>query len=233
MSCHLDALAVGAHDPAALARFWAGLLGRDTVEGPGGVDVPPGEDPGLRLRFLPTARPRAGRNRMHLDLTSATPGDQRATVERALALGGRHLDVGQLPEEEHVVLADPEGNEFCVIEAGNRFLEGCGPVGAVACDGTRAVGLFWAAALAWPLVWDEGEETAVQSPRGGPKVTWGGSPPAPGTGRGRLHLDLVPDGGDREAEADRLVGLGAARAGTTAGGAVELVDPDGTGFRLL
>ena len=43
MSCHLDALAVGAHDPAALARFWAGLLGRDAVEGPGGVDVPPGE----------------------------------------------------------------------------------------------------------------------------------------------------------------------------------------------
>jgi hypothetical protein len=40
---------------------------------------------------------------------------QRATVDRALALGGRHVDVGQLPEEEHVVLADPEGNEFCVF----------------------------------------------------------------------------------------------------------------------
>ncbi|MGY1650421.1 VOC family protein [Geodermatophilus sp. SYSU D01119] len=233
MSCHLDALAVGAQDPAALARFWAGLLGRETVEGPGGVDVPPEEDPGLRLRFLPTALPRTGRNRMHLDLTSATPGEQAATVERALALGGRHLDVGQLPEEEHVVLADPEGNEFCVIEAGNRFLAGCGPVGAVACDGTRAAGLFWAAALGWPLVWDEGEETAVQSPRGGPKVTWGGPPLPPKTARNRLHLDLVPADGDREAEAARLGALGAVRAGTGAGGAVELTDPDGNEFRLL
>ncbi len=59
-----------------------------------------------------------GPNRVHLHLTSASHGDQHRTVATALRLGASHLDVGQLPEEEHVVLADPEGNEFCVIEAG-------------------------------------------------------------------------------------------------------------------
>ncbi len=235
MTCHLDALAVGARDPRALARFWAGLLGRETVDGPGGVDLPPNEDPGLRLRFLPSDLPRTGLDHAHLDLTSASPDDQQATVARALALGGRHLDVGQRPEEPHVVLADPEGNEFCVIEPGNRFLAGCGPVGALACDGAREVGLFWAGALGWPLVWDQGEETAVQSPRGGPKFTWGGPPEAPKRGRNRLHLDLVlPGGGDREAEVARLVSLGATRTGGggDGAGAVELADPGGDEFRL-
>jgi glyoxalase superfamily protein len=58
-------------------------------------------------------------------------------VARALELGARHLDVGRLPEEGHVVLADPEGNEFCVIEPGNGFLAGCGFIGALACDGSQ------------------------------------------------------------------------------------------------
>ena len=68
------------------------------------------------------------------------------------------------------MLAGPEGNECCVIEAGNRYLAGCGPLGELACDGTRAVGLFWSAALGWPLVWDQDEETVVPSPAGGTKV---------------------------------------------------------------
>ena len=131
-------------------------------------------------------------------------------MARALELGGRHIDVGQLPEEEHVVLADPEGNEFCVIEAGNNFLAGCGFIGALSCDGTQAVGYFWSEALGWPLVWDQDEETAIQSPQGGPKITWGGPPVQPKTGKNRLHFDLAPPAdGDQQAEVDRLVSLGA------------------------
>ena len=109
-------------------------------------------------------------------------------MARALALGGRHLDVGQLPEEEHVVLADPEGNEFCVIEPGNSFLADCGFIGALSCDGSQATGYFWSEALGWPLVWDQDEETAIRSPHGGPKITWGGPPLNPKTGKDRLHL---------------------------------------------
>ena len=75
----------------------------------------PSDDTGFRLRFLPTQLPKTGQNLMHFDLTSTSPARQRETVAKALELGGRHIDVGQRPEEGHVVLADPEGNEFCVL----------------------------------------------------------------------------------------------------------------------
>jgi hypothetical protein len=58
-------------------------------------------------------------------------------VASSLGLGARRIDVGQRPEEGHVVLADPEGNEFCVIEPDNNFLADCGFIGALACDGGR------------------------------------------------------------------------------------------------
>jgi len=211
-----------AHDPARLARFWAGLLGREVVEDAGAALLP-GEDTQLGLRFAPSRAERVGRNRMHLHLTSSSDADQQHTVATALGLGGGHLDVGQLPEEEHIVLADPEGNEFCVIEPGNAYLAGCGLLGELTCDGTREVGLFWSAALGWPLVWDQDEETAIQSPRGGTKVAWGGPPVAPKVGRNRQRLDLAPAGGDPQAEVDRLVSLGATRL--EAG-------PDGNEFRV-
>src|SRR5919112_4920304 len=174
MPCRLVALSVDAQDPARLAHFWAGLLGWDVAEGHnGGVALRPTDDTGFELRFHPTDEPKTSQNRMHFDLTSTSLDDQRRTVEKALARGGRHVDVGQLPEERHVVLGDPEGDEFCVIEPGNNFLAECGFVGALACDGSQAVGYFWAEALGWPLGWDQDQETAVRSPHGGPKVTWG------------------------------------------------------------
>jgi hypothetical protein len=114
----------------------------------------------LRLTFAATDLPRTGLNQMHLHLTSNATS-QEETVARVLALGGTHLDVGQLPGEDHIVLVDPDANEFCVIEAGNNWLAGTSFLGEVAADGTREVGHFWAAALDWPLVWDEDGETAI------------------------------------------------------------------------
>ena len=235
MTSRLSALCFGADEPRDLARFWAGMLGRRIADDPeGGVVLLPDDDTGFRLRFLPSDGPKAGRNRMHFDLTSASPQEQQRTVARALELGARHIDVGQLPEEQHVVLADPDGNEFCVIEPGNKFLEGCGLIGAVSCDGSQQVGYFWSAALGWPLVWDQDEETAIQSPRVGTKITWGGPPMAAKTGRNRLHFDLAPPaGGDRQAEVDRLISLGATRIGTEGLSGVVLADPDGNEFCVL
>ena len=238
MASTLRALCFDSADPARLARFWADLLDREPAGEPGGgVTLPrPAGEPGFDLRFLPGQRPKTGQNQMHVDLTSTSLADQRHTVARALSLGARHLDIGQGPDAEHVVLADPEGNEFCVIEPGNQFLAGCGFIGALACDGSQQTGYFWSEALRWPLVWDQDQETAIQSPQGGTKITWGGPPLAPKAGKYRLHLDLAPAAGtSQQTEADRLLALGAARADIGQGAVswMVLTDPDGHEFCLL
>ncbi len=227
MPSRLLALTFDAHAPARLATFWAGMLGREVVDGA----LLPGSDTQVGLRFVASRTEKAGPERVHLHLTSTDAADQQHVVAAALELGAGHVDVGQRPEEGHVVLADPEGNEFCVIEPGNAFLAGCGFLGELACDGTRDVGLFWAGALGWPLVWDRDEETAVQSPHGGTKVAWGGPPVAPKHGRNRQRLDLAVVDGELDPEIDRLVALGATRLGDTADG-VELADPGGNEFHL-
>ncbi|MCL7366668.1 VOC family protein [Streptomyces ardesiacus] len=235
MTSQLSAICFTTSLPARLARFWAGVLDWESAAGPeGDVAVLPPEGTGYRIRFVPGRAPKTVQNRAHFDLTSTSPEEQRRTVARALHLGGKHIDVGQRPEEGHVVLADPDGNEFCVLPAGNAFLAGIGPVGALACDGTQEVGYFWSEALRWPLVWDQDQETAVQSPAGGTKITWGGPPVAPQSGVNRLRLELaVPADADFPAEIDRLLALGATRAGgERAGGGAFLLDPDGNEFTV-
>ncbi|MFJ6838552.1 VOC family protein [Streptomyces sp. NPDC091209] len=238
MTSQLFAIRFHATRPSDLARFWSGVLDWELTEGPDDdLAIVPPDSVGFRIRFVPSQEPKTGRNRAHFDLTSASPEDQQQTVARALGLGGEHIDVGQLPEEGHVVLADPDGNEFCVIEAGNRFLADTGVIGALACDGTQEVGYFWSKALRWPLVWDQDQETAIQSPSGGTKITWGGPPVAPKTGTNRLcfELTLLPGAdADLEAEIDRLVSLGATRTDTVGGHSDQalLLDPDGNEFSV-
>ncbi len=237
MTCLLMALCIDANDPHGLARFWGAVLGFEVVEDPrGGYALLPSDDTGFGIRFLRSDEPKVGQNQMHFDLTSKTLDDQRQTVARSLQLGGRHIDIGQSSDEPHVVLADPEGNEFCVIEPGNNFLAECGFIGALACEGTQEVGYFWSRALGWPLVWDQDEETAIRSPRGGPKITWGGGPVTPKTGKYRLHFDIAPPaGGDQRAEVERLLSLGATPTDIGQGDVswVVLLDPDGHEFCVL
>ena len=235
MPSRLLALTFDAHDPARLAGFWAGVLRRVVVDDLRDALLLPGSDTQVGLRFSWSGAEKVGLNRVHLHLTSTSPAGQQDTVAAALELGASHVDVGQLPKEGHVVLADPEGNEFCVIEPGNSYLADCGFLGELACDGTRQVGLFWAEALGWPLVWDKDQETAVQSPRGGTKVAWGGPPVAPKHGRNRQRFDLALAGDDLAAEVYRLAALGATwlgNVGNVGDGAVELADPDGNEFCL-
>jgi predicted enzyme related to lactoylglutathione lyase len=242
MASRLFALSFDANDPARLAEFWSAVLGWARGEdGGGAVALLPNDDTGFRIRFVAASEPKSWKNQMHFDLTSQSLDGQRDTVAKALGLGARHIDVGQLPHEKHVVLADPEGNEFCVIEPGNAFLADCGFIGAIASDGTQQVGYFWSEALEWPLVWDQDEETAIRSPHGGPKITWGGPPVAPKQGKNRLHFDLAPPAdGDQAAEVERLVSLGGTRLdaggnGTGSGtdGCVLMADPDGNEFCVL
>ena len=215
MNAQLAALCFDANDPLRLARFWAEALRWDVGdESADVVSLVPTDGTRFQIDFGLVPEPkRVSANRLHLDLTTTTLDDQTETVERLIELGGRHIDIGQGTHDEHVVLADPEGNEFCVIEPTNNFLSTCGRLGSITCDGTREVGYFWSAALGWPLVWDQNEETAIRAPDlTGPMITWGGGPLNPKIGKNRLHLDIAPPAdGDQQGEVDRLISLGARR----------------------
>lgn len=213
MPSRLQSLAVLAADPEALAAFWVELLGPDPAP--------------FDLVFVPSDEPLRLPAQTHLHLSS-NGTTQAETVARALALGATHLDVGQQPDEDHVVLADPEGNAFCVIPEGNRWLAGTPFLGELACDGTREVGVFWSEALGWPLVHDEDGETAIRLDDG-PIIAWGGPPLDERHGRNRTHLVLAAD--DLDAEVERLVGLGATVVARTAVD-VEMADPDGNELRI-
>jgi predicted enzyme related to lactoylglutathione lyase len=114
----IQALAVDARDPAALARFWEAALGwRITDADDEEVVVEPpvdSEEDGVvpDLLFLRVPEDKAIKNRMHLDLR---PANQSVEVARLEDLGARQVDVGQGDDVTWVVMADPEGNEFCVL----------------------------------------------------------------------------------------------------------------------
>jgi len=99
MAVRLHALIVRTPDPGRLAAFWDGLLGASHVP--------------FLLAYEESVEPKTGLNQIHVHLTSNSAA-QDATVTDPLALGAIHLDVGQLPDEDHVVLADPDGNEFWI-----------------------------------------------------------------------------------------------------------------------
>jgi len=107
MTSNLQALTFDANDPLRLARFWAGVLGWETAED--GTVIVPNDHAGFQIWFHPTEEQKTGPNQMHFDLTSK-PSRTRSGRWRGRSLAGRHIDIGQLPEEGHVVLADPEDN---------------------------------------------------------------------------------------------------------------------------
>jgi hypothetical protein len=119
MPTRLAHVVVDAADPPALARWWADALGwAVTEEEPSEVVIEPSgaDGSGFPLVFVPVADPKVGKNRVHLDLRSASAEQQAATVARLTGAGARHADIGQGDEVPWVVLADPEGNEFCVLD---------------------------------------------------------------------------------------------------------------------
>ena len=118
MACRLSEIVVDARDPEALAAWWAEVLGyRVLGREEGAVEIGPeagfgGAAP--TLVFTPVADPAPGEPRLHLDL-SATDRDQNAELRRLLELGATRADVGQSGGESWHVLADPEGNPFCLL----------------------------------------------------------------------------------------------------------------------
>ncbi|MGX9787308.1 VOC family protein [Mycobacterium sp. MMS18-G62] len=112
MSLTFEEICIDAHDPQALGAWWSKLLGwRTYVDKDGDVVLEAPPDAGPNWLFLAVADEKVVKNRIHLDFR---PDDQQAEVDRVIALGARHVDVGQ-GEQTWVVLADPEGNEFCIL----------------------------------------------------------------------------------------------------------------------
>ncbi len=106
-------------EPTVLAAFWREVLGWQVIgEGDGEVEIASGPDsPDVwpTLLFVPVPEGKAVKNRLHLDVTP-TDRTRAEEVERVLALGARHVDIGQ-GEQNWTVLADPEGNEFCILRS--------------------------------------------------------------------------------------------------------------------
>ena len=114
MTLEWEQLLVDSKDPRTLGRWWAEVLGWGLVEDEDGdVEISPAPGRSPSILFLHVPEPKIVKNRLHLDFR---PDDRDAEVERVLALGAVHADVGQ-GDESWVVLADPEGNEFCILSS--------------------------------------------------------------------------------------------------------------------
>jgi Glyoxalase-like domain len=128
MTSKFTELAIDCADPSGLARFWCSVLDYEVQDEDDGIVtigspmVPEGKNHlgpvPPRLTFAHVPEGKTVKNRLHLDV-NPTNREQDEEVRRLLGLGARHADVGQTGDESWVVLADPEGNEFCVL-AGRR-----------------------------------------------------------------------------------------------------------------
>lgn len=119
MSCRLTGLVLNCIDPEALSRFWCAVLGYVELDRDG-ADIEIGPEPGSgssapTLMLALVAERKSKPLRLHLDV-NPLDRDQAAELERLLALGARPADVGQTGDESWHVLADPEGNEFCLLK---------------------------------------------------------------------------------------------------------------------
>ena len=103
------------HDLPGLARFWTQALGWKILsEREREIVIGTDENAPVGICFMPVTDPKTVKNRVHLDLTSSA-ADRLQEIDRLLALGARRVDIGQTGAESWTVLADPEGNEFCVV----------------------------------------------------------------------------------------------------------------------
>ncbi len=115
MPLRLHHIVIDTRDLPGLARFWTQALGwRVLSERDQEIVIGPEVTAPVGICFMPVTDVKTVKNRVHLDLTTSA-ADRDAEIERLLALGARRVDIGQTGQESWTVLADPEGNEFCVV----------------------------------------------------------------------------------------------------------------------
>ncbi|HEV3172751.1 MAG TPA: VOC family protein [Actinocrinis sp.] len=180
----LSGIVIDALDVPAMERFWRAAT--------------QGRTDGLRLRFAATREPKSGKNRLHLDLAGGP--DWKREVDRLLALGARRADIdqGQVPWD---VLADPEGNEFCVLRPGHPGVLSDAGLSAICLDTAQedlsAQAEFWQAQTGWPHVEHHPWGVRLRPSQTSPLSLVMGPPVASSTGRNRLRLEITDRDRDR------------------------------------
>lgn len=250
MGTRLDSVNVDCADARALGQWWATALdwpitrhewtdGRRTTFDLS-VDPPPNR-PGVPLTFANVNQDKVGLNRIHIDLRSGSTTEQAATVAALERRGARRVDIGQgkVPFD---VLADPEGNEFCVLDPRDDY-EHTGQIAAIvmkALDPTLLAS-FWSAATGWDVtVSTPGYAALNDQRRPGPLLELIKTND-PHRVKNRWHLDVRPESGsDRGTEVRRLCELGAMRAEVGQADAIPgevswvvLADPEDNEFCVL
>jgi hypothetical protein len=231
-----------ARDDSALGRFWAEALGWSaSSEEPGVTGVKPvgfaWPDPAVVCVDVVTVPdPETVKYRVHLDLATTSAAHQAELVARLKELGATPADIGQ-GDVPWTVLADPEGNVFCVLEPREVYRD-TGPIAAVVvdCADPRAMARFWGEAMGWAPHEVTDDYARLRSGKGvgpyleflrthGAKTVWN-----------RVHLDVAPyPGDDQAAEVARLRALGATDADVGQGDVPwkVLADPEGNEFCVL
>ncbi|WP_432561069.1 VOC family protein [Kineococcus sp. SYSU DK003] len=229
---------VDADDPVRLAHWWRQAL--DWRLGYADADetdvVPPEGEPGIELVFLHAPGTKQGPNRVHLDLDSSSPADQRETVEFLLDLGARRVDVGQ-GNAPWAVLADPEDNEFCVLDPRPEY-DGTGRVAAIVCLAADppAQARFWSPLAGMSVVRSSPRVAALRG-AGGPYLEFVASS-TPHTVKNRWHLDVraTAHGRGRDRVLADARDAGARHVDIGQGTGVSwtvLADPEGNEFCVL
>jgi catechol 2,3-dioxygenase-like lactoylglutathione lyase family enzyme len=232
-----------ARDEAAVGRFWAAALGWELFSHEAGVsDVKPAgfawPDPAtVCVDVVRVPDPESVRYRAHLDLATASSAHQAELVARLRDLGATPADIGQ-GDVPWTVLADPEGNLFCVLEPRDVYRD-TGPIATlvVDCADPRAMARFYGAAMGWTVHHESDDSARLRSAAGvGPYLEFlrADGPP---TVWHRMHLDLAPyPGDDQLAEVARLRTLGATDADVGQGDDVSwrvMADPEDNEFCVL
>ncbi|GAB4052516.1 VOC family protein [Catellatospora paridis] len=237
MATRLVQINMKARDDSALGGFWAQALGwAVSSEAPGVTNLEPEgfvyPDPvAVCLDLVTSPEPKTVKNRVHLDLAATSAAHQAELVARLTELGATPADVGQ-GDVPWTVMADPEGNEFCVLDS---LYHDTGPIASVVvdCADPRAMARFWSEATDWTLHKVTDHNAVLRSAAGvGPYLQFLRVPDVK-TGWNRAHLDIRPyPGDDPEAEAARLQALGATAIDVGVPWTV-LADPEGNEFCLL
>lgn len=231
-----------ARDDSTLGQFWAEALGWGvSSEGPGVTNVEPlgftwPAPSAVCVDVVTVPDPETVKYRAHLDLATTSAAHHKELVARLKELGATPADVGQ-GDVPWTVLADPEGNLFCVLEP-RPIYQDTGPIATVVvnCTDPRAMADFWSGAMDWTLHEVNDDHARLRSSEGvGPYLELLRTPD-PDTLPNRIHLDLMPyPGDDQAAEVARLHTLGAANIDIGQGDVPWrcLTDPEGNEFCVL